>query len=285
MHVIYTFPGPGVSGVPPSELAAESDSSGNAFTPGQSVGLPLGTTTGPYIIVYTGDIFRGSTTTIEGASLIGPAGLVELAIADGQFLIPRRPLAPLSTYVANVTVRFSGERCMRAGAPSWSAAIPPCPADIPPFCEQDPQIAALLGRRVCDPGEVSDAYYTFPDEVVTHQWGFQTGSAPPRSRKPTVADTSCRPTLTAPARLRAGSRLVLRYRTCGAATIRAELYRATRARQRRLARASAHWRRHRSGRLVLSTRRVPAGHYLLRARMTGARHVTLSRRITVVRSR
>jgi hypothetical protein len=61
----FSLPGNGVSDVHPSETASEQP-----FTPGQAVGIPPGTATGPYIILWP----EGTDATLQSASLQGPAG-------------------------------------------------------------------------------------------------------------------------------------------------------------------------------------------------------------------
>jgi hypothetical protein len=61
----FSLPGNGAADVHPSETASEQP-----FTPGQAVGIPPGTATGPYIILWP----EGTDATLQTASLQGPAG-------------------------------------------------------------------------------------------------------------------------------------------------------------------------------------------------------------------
>lgn len=108
--VTYTYPGPGAAGFRFEETAAESP-----FTPGEKVGIPEGTTTGPYLYVMFDGPFEHAQATATAASLTGPDGPVDIAVVDNQTegaggylptgmeLIPRRPLRPLATYTAAVS--------------------------------------------------------------------------------------------------------------------------------------------------------------------------------------
>jgi hypothetical protein len=108
---LLTYPGAGTNFIYPSEVAAEWP-----FTPGDFVGLPDGTTTGPYLFVFGYGTGRGAITA---ASLTGPTGPVEVKTVDdtttgadgdlgaylpaGGMIIPVSPLVPGATYRASVT--------------------------------------------------------------------------------------------------------------------------------------------------------------------------------------
>jgi hypothetical protein len=107
----YTYPGAGTVGFRFEETAAESP-----FTPGEKVGIPAGTLTGPYLyVMFDGPFMAGGRAAATGASLTGPDGPVELAVVDnttpdvgsylptGVELIPLRPLRPRAAYTAAVT--------------------------------------------------------------------------------------------------------------------------------------------------------------------------------------
>jgi hypothetical protein len=101
-----------------SETAAEWP-----YVPGEFVGLPGGTTTGPYLYVFA---FGQSAHIVQltSASLTGPAGPVEVRTVDdtttgplgdlggylppGGMVIPVLPLHPESLYTANVTGMSGG---------------------------------------------------------------------------------------------------------------------------------------------------------------------------------
>ncbi len=103
----FTYPGPG-STIYYSEWAAELP-----FVPGDFVGLPEGTQTGPHLFVFAfAEQARG--VDITGAELVGPTGPVAVRTVDnltdtvgsylppGGILIPEQPLAPDSEYHAVV---------------------------------------------------------------------------------------------------------------------------------------------------------------------------------------
>ncbi len=110
----YSYPGDGATGVRFSEYAAELP-----FTPGDFVGLPGGTKTGPYVTVYVNvPSSLAGKVKLESASISGPDGPVALRSIDSNhdqlgsylpyytaFLIPTKPLEPRSTY--RVATTFS----------------------------------------------------------------------------------------------------------------------------------------------------------------------------------
>jgi hypothetical protein len=115
---VLTYPGDGTTGLPPAENAAEWPS-----VPGAVVGIPEGTIAGRELFVYeeqppfVGQCFGfcyGGAPTLASASLIGPAGPIEVRSVDGSngsgasaILIPVKPLAPFSAYTATVTLAAS----------------------------------------------------------------------------------------------------------------------------------------------------------------------------------
>ena len=108
------------------------------YTPGEQVGIPAGTKTGPYLYaMFDGpDFFGGGAATATSGSLTGPAGPVEIAIVDnhtaglegylptGMELIPKAPLNPNTTYTAsvaaNVTTHGGGPAPSRPFSYTWS---------------------------------------------------------------------------------------------------------------------------------------------------------------------
>lgn len=108
----YVYPGDGGSTFP-EEIALE-----DPFVPGDFVGLPMGTRTGPHLyFFYAGPTgFHGSYGRIEHAELTGPGGAQEVRTVDnhtrdmgrrippGGIVIPVKPLRKGATYTA--TVRF-----------------------------------------------------------------------------------------------------------------------------------------------------------------------------------
>lgn len=114
---LFSYPGPGRAGVPSSQrVHGEWPAS-----PGDVVGLPQGTTTGPTIYVYAEGpwVFAEAPLEIGSAHVIGPGGPVAIRVVDPRkhakigpytppgcfFLIPVSPLRSGSTYRVDVTIR------------------------------------------------------------------------------------------------------------------------------------------------------------------------------------
>lgn len=105
--VLFSYPGNGTTGHYFEETARELP-----FVPGDFVGLPEGTTTGPHLYVMSLGTPRGRLT---GAVMAGPSGAVEVRTVDnsteelgsylppGGIVIPVRPLAPRQTYTATAS--------------------------------------------------------------------------------------------------------------------------------------------------------------------------------------
>ena len=127
---LLTYPGPNATGIPPALTAAEITPDGTLSTPGVSVGLPTGTRTGPYLILFT----KAQLATVDAASLTGPAGPVPVAVS-GNFVIPRTPLTARTTYTASVTVTTAAGTVARewqfaTGASVPEYATPTLPLDV-----------------------------------------------------------------------------------------------------------------------------------------------------------
>ena len=130
-NVTYTYPGPGATGWFISQVAAEGP-----YTPGQQVGIPAGTRTGPYLYVsFDGpavDLYASAQST--SATLTGPDGAVPVSVADnttagltnylptGMEVIPDSPLKTTSTYTATVSANItpSGGGAPIAFTKTWS---------------------------------------------------------------------------------------------------------------------------------------------------------------------
>jgi hypothetical protein len=129
--ITYTYPAGGAIGWPAAQTAAEGP-----YTPGERLGIPAGTQTGPYLyVMFDGpDIVPWSSAHATAASLTGPSGPVDVAVADnttdglvnylppGMELIPRAPLATGTTYTAAVTadVTPGGGAPARTFSYTWS---------------------------------------------------------------------------------------------------------------------------------------------------------------------
>lgn len=127
--VTYTYPGNGATGWATAQTAAEGP-----YTPGERVGIPAGTRTGPYLyVMFDGpDVRTFDTAHATGATLTGPSGPVDVAVVDnatdglsgylptGMELIPRAPLAEGATYTASVTADVTTQSGTRPFASSWT---------------------------------------------------------------------------------------------------------------------------------------------------------------------
>jgi hypothetical protein len=137
--VVYTYPGNG-STIYPEMTAFESP-----FTPGEHVGIPAGTATGPYlyVLIHGGGNSNGRLTA---ATLTGPDGAVEVRMVDnktstdkgnlGQYLpsggivIPVKPLKPGSSYSASASFTTDGGAALDHSwnfTTSGTAPTPPPP--------------------------------------------------------------------------------------------------------------------------------------------------------------
>lgn len=102
-YFLYTSP-TGRRNVPVSVSAREIPA-----TPGEHVGIPQGTETGPNLIFYGPGLGRASDPSLTTASLTGPEGAVEVRLAPldrgypPTVVIPVRPLRPGATYQVSAT--------------------------------------------------------------------------------------------------------------------------------------------------------------------------------------
>lgn len=122
VDTFYAFPGPGRS-IEWAQTPAEGPS-----VPGDSVGLPQGTTTGPNLIVWCFGPRNAPLTDIRSASLTRQDGTkVDIRIVDDRngfpipgsgFLIPVKPLKPGRQYTGRVT--FSSAYAKRTFTRSWT---------------------------------------------------------------------------------------------------------------------------------------------------------------------
>jgi hypothetical protein len=113
----YSYPGNGVSGVVPTERAAESP-----MVPGALVGLPEGTATGRYLLVYLAGIDPSDAPDVTATATLSSGGVaVDLRVIDSTneeiggympqpsaFLIPTEPLTPQTAYDAEVKWSMEG---------------------------------------------------------------------------------------------------------------------------------------------------------------------------------
>jgi hypothetical protein len=122
---VLTYPANGAT-IYTKELASESP-----WTPGERVGLPDGTWTGPYLYAFAWGPFTDERTKVAATSLTGPAGPVDLrtvdvALSDGYLppgcalLIPVNPLRGGTTYTASITFALDGVQLTH----TWSFHTP-----------------------------------------------------------------------------------------------------------------------------------------------------------------
>jgi hypothetical protein len=129
--VLYTYPGPTASGLSGTEVADEGP-----FTPGEVLGIPRGTATGRYIMLFVDGPWSTSLPRIDvTAATVKPAGgqPIEIKVADrdvktpdgrnlgdylpqGAQLIPVQPLADNTTYEVSVSLSANGVPLSK----SWS---------------------------------------------------------------------------------------------------------------------------------------------------------------------
>lgn len=135
----YSYPGNGVSGLVPTERAAESP-----FIPGDFVGLPEGTSTGRYLLAYLAGVTPSDASDVTAtAALSNSAGPVDLRVVDSTnpdigaympqpsaFLIPVQPLKPLSTYQALVKWSMEGAQLFEQRF-SFTTGMSPGEAPVP----------------------------------------------------------------------------------------------------------------------------------------------------------
>ena len=117
---LFTYPGPGTRHYRGSRTRE------GPFTPGQLVGIPQGTLTGPYlyILIFPGQGVQdfSEEADITRASLKAPSGRkLRVVIVDetndqiqdyipaGGFIIPRRALKAGKQYTAHVEVTYAGQ--------------------------------------------------------------------------------------------------------------------------------------------------------------------------------
>jgi hypothetical protein len=159
--VVHTVPGDGRTAVPVSQVADEWP-----FVPGDLLGLPAGTRTGPHLLVLAdGPFARDGGTRLAGVRLVGPLGRVEVRWADdahgrlgpfippGGIAVPVAPLVAGSVYRASATVVGAGGVRLRrtwsfrtAGTAPWATRPPAPPAAV--LTGRADVTVRVRGRRV-----------------------------------------------------------------------------------------------------------------------------------------
>jgi hypothetical protein len=159
--VAYSYPGNGVTGVVPTERASESP-----LVPGDQVGLPEGTATGRYLLVYLSGVEPSDTPDVTAtATLSEGSGPVDLRVVDSTneevggympqpsaFLIPAQPLKPLSAYQADVRWSMEGtqlfdQRFSFTTGTNPGEAVVPIKKKRSSRCSRYSRQARLLRRR------------------------------------------------------------------------------------------------------------------------------------------
>ncbi len=130
VDTLFTYPRDGTHRWRTSEVASEGP-----FTPGETVGIPQGTRTGPtlYVMASGPGLRWTSASQVVSASLTGAGSSVALETFDrlspqvgtylpvGAQLLPRAPLRPQTTYTAAIVLRVTGaDGTPRDIARTWS---------------------------------------------------------------------------------------------------------------------------------------------------------------------
>ncbi|MCW2999645.1 MAG: hypothetical protein JWN65_3194 [Solirubrobacterales bacterium] len=188
VDTLYTYPRDGTTDWRASEIDTEGP-----FTPGQTVGIPQGTRTGPtlYVMVSGPGLRWTSGTKVLAASLTGPAGPVDIVTFDrsspqigaylpaGAQLLPRAPLAAATTYTAAIRLQVTGDDGIpRELTRTWSFSTAAAAATL-----ADTTGVALHSRQVTRRAGACSSALRFT--------GIRRSSGVRRLR---VQATACRPT-------------------------------------------------------------------------------------------
>lgn len=130
VDAVYVYPGEG------TRFRFEQSAGESPFTPGQLVGIPAGTKTGPYLFAsFDGPgLYPLAQARMTQATLVGPDGPVEVRPVDnytpgiagyiptGGEVIALRPLRPKSSYTAHVRLEVTNifEPAPRIVERTWS---------------------------------------------------------------------------------------------------------------------------------------------------------------------
>ncbi|MDA0183966.1 CAP domain-containing protein [Solirubrobacter phytolaccae] len=198
---------------------ARPDLIGKVFTLPGAAAIDVNLADGEGLSVYTPG---QDDITVRSPQLSSSQGAVGLS----ETLVPRAPLAPGTTYTAEVELRHSSARCSREGAPP---VYPACPTRFASWCyasEQDikpvwlPAEAAPYDPVLCSRGQKPPAteYATVKARSVPYFWQFTTAGAP----------VTCPSGVTAPSRLARGATMNVHVQLCGATSVSVEVLRGTR---------------------------------------------------------
>ncbi len=170
---LYSYPGDGATGVPAQQHAAE-----RPFVPGDFVGLPMGTTTGPHLYLLSD---ATGAAQFASAALTGPGGPVEVRTADnlipelrpvtptGGIIIPVDPLNRATVYTASATLVVpdasseSGSRSLTRTwtfktqliAPETSIAVAPTVVQFRPGVRAPSVLQGRITARSLSPAPIA----------------------------------------------------------------------------------------------------------------------------------
>lgn len=192
---------------------ARPDLAGKVFTMPGANATDVTLESGEGLIVYTPG---QDDVTLGAPRLTSPDGTVAMS-ASSRSLLPRKALAPGTTYTAEVDLRHSASRCSREGAPP---VYPACPGRFASWCyasERDiepvwlPAEAAPYDPVLCSSGQRPPAteHADVKARSVPYHWQFTTAGAP----------VTCPSAVTAPSKLARGETMRVSVRMCGAASV------------------------------------------------------------------
>ena len=265
---VYTYPGNGRENVPYAQNASESP-----FVPGDFVGLPQGTTTGPNMLVFVDGPWSSTSARITSASVNGPEGPVEVCwvdnetdgigpyLAAGGVVIPAQPLRPSTAYSASVVLAVGQTTVSH----SWSfttagGPAPPAPTGSPRGCQPAPPSARA------QPAPTSAGTQPAPPSAGARGAGKSSSPAP----LPQWIDIKRRT-------IRAGRSFVLRYQAAGRGRLTVRLTRGGRT----FFRSSLNVVRGKRGAISIPSGRL--GRYKLQASLDTSRTTSFSATVTARR--
>jgi len=188
---LLTYPANGTDFIYSSEVASESP-----FTPGSFVGIPDGTTTGPYLYVLGYGTGRGA---IASASLSGPNGPVAVVTVDdtttgpqgnlgsylpsGGMIIPAQTLTPGATYTASATFAPNSpdhfEDDAGPSAPlsvTWSFTVALTPATLEASFEHEDVDEGSISASSNSPAPITVTVTRQPSRTVVYTHVLASGA-------------------------------------------------------------------------------------------------------------
>jgi hypothetical protein len=221
---LYSYPGDGGKDVPYEQVARELP-----FVPGDFVGLPQGTRTGPHLYVLSHSD-AAADPTLQSAALTGPEGAVELRyvtsetpkvggyLPPGAILIPVKSLRPATSYRARVEFSVPGGRCLQPGAPPEIQAVadpsvPRCPPALGAYPDTSFPCPPLFGMPGATCRKMYAEYATLPSATLVREWSFSTRSRPSAGRSAAMCRRARRAVSKASAAVARARTVSLRART------------------------------------------------------------------------